>query len=81
MGAEAVLLDHFAHVGQDLGRGCDGRAGPGLEAVAEGMQVAVGADAGIAMRPPRAAETVQRLQDHEALAGALLGEVIGRADA
>ena len=43
--AEVVLVDHLAHVLQDLGRGRDRRAGPGLEAVAEGVEVAVGADA------------------------------------
>ena len=78
--AEIVLLDHLAHVGQDLGRGRDRRAGPGLEAIAEGVEVAVGADAGIAVGQPGAAEALLRFQHDEARAGALLGQVIGAAD-
>ena len=57
--AEVVLLDHLAHVLEDLvGRG-DRRAGPRLEPVPEGVEVAVGADAGIAVRQPGAAEALQ----------------------
>src|SRR5262245_4178902 len=55
---EAVLLDHLAHVGQDLRSSCDRRTSPWFEAVAEGVQVAVGSDAGILVRDPRAAETL-----------------------
>jgi hypothetical protein len=45
--AEMVLVDDLAHVPEDLGRRRDRRAGPRLEAIAEGIQIAVGADAGI----------------------------------
>ena len=44
--AEIVLVDDLAQVAEDLGGGRDRRAGPRLEAVAEGVEVAVGADAG-----------------------------------
>ena len=78
---EIVLLDHVAHVLLDLGRGRDRRRGPRLEAVAEGVQVAVGADAGIFVRQPGAAKALLRLQHDKAGVGALLGEVPGCADA
>ena len=79
--AEVVLGNDFAHVGQDLARRRDRGAGPGLEAIAEGVEVAVRADAGVAVGEPRAAETPLRFQDDEARVGTLLGEVIGAADA
>ena len=58
-----------------------GADGPRLEAVAEGVQVAVGADAGIAVGAPGAAEGLLGFERDEARARALRGEVIGRADA
>src|SRR5215471_20884168 len=76
-----VLLDHLAHVRQDLGRGCDRQTGPRLEAVAKRVQIAVGADAGIAMGPPRAAEALLRVKRDEALVRTLLFKVIGGPDA
>src|SRR5262249_26421881 len=76
-----VLLDDLAHVCQDLGRGGDRRTRPGLEAVAKGVQIAVGANAGIAMGPPRAAEAFLRVKRDETLVRALLFKVIGRTDA
>ena len=79
--AEVVLVDHLAHVFQDLRGRRDRRAGPGLEAVAEGVEVAVRADARIAVRDPGAAEALLRFEHDEAGAGALVGEVIGAADA
>ncbi len=54
--AEIVFLDHVAHIFQNLGRAGDRCAGPRLEPVAEGVQVAVGADAGIAVGAPGATE-------------------------
>ena len=77
---EIVLLDHLAHVGEDLGGGGDRRTPPRLEAIAEGVEVAVGADAGIAVRPPGAAEALLHVEHDEGLAGTLLGEVIGPAN-
>ena len=79
--AEVVLCDDFAHVGEDLGCGRDRRTGPGLEAVAERIEVAVRPDAGIAVRQPGPAEAFLRFEDDEARVGALLGEVVGAADA
>src|SRR5262249_36866697 len=52
-----------------------------LEAVAKRVQIAIGADAGIAMGPPRTAEALLCVKGDEALVGALLFEVIGRTDA
>src|SRR6185437_13437522 len=43
--AKVVLLDDLAHVVLDLGRRRDRRGGPRLEPVAEGVEIAVGADA------------------------------------
>ena len=76
---EAVLVDHVAHVLEDFFRACDRRARPRLEPIAERVEVAVGADARIAVRPPRAAEAIERFEHDETRARALLGQVIGRA--
>ena len=59
---EIVFVDDFAHIGADFRRGRDRRTGPGLEAVAEGVKVAVGADARIFMRPPGAAKASPALR-------------------
>src|SRR6185437_9170741 len=77
MRAEAVFLDDLTHVFQDLGGRRDGRAGPGLEAIAEGVEVAVRPDARIFVRDPGAAEALLRFQHDEAGARALGGEVVG----
>src|ERR1700722_10643996 len=55
--------------------------GPWLERIAEREHVAVGADAGIAEQVPGAADGVAALENDVALAGALLLQVIARADA
>src|SRR3954451_2964387 len=79
--SEPVLLDDLTHIAENfLGRR-DRRAGPWLEAVTEGVQVAVGTDAGIAMRRPGAAEGVLRFKNHKARVRTLPGQVIRRADA
>ena len=66
---DIVVLDHLAHIGADFFGGRDRRPDPGLEAVAEGVEIAVRADARIFMRPPGAAKGLLRLQDDEARAG------------
>src|SRR4029077_12200501 len=66
--AEIVLLDHLSHIGENLFGGGNRRPDRGLEARAEGMEVAIGADAGITVRNPGAAKTVLRFQDEEARA-------------
>ena len=81
MRAEVVLVDDLAHVFQDFRCRRDRRGGPGLEAVAEGVEVAVGADARIVVRDPGAAEAFLRFEHDEAGAGALVGEVVGAAHA
>ena len=79
--SQIVLLDHLAHVTEDFFRRRDRHAGPWLEAVAEGVQVAVGADARISMRHPGTAERILRFQHHEAHVRALLCHVICAANA
>src|SRR3954451_18846632 len=78
---EVVLLDDLAHVLEDLGCGRDRRTGPGLEAVAEGVEVAVRPDARVAVGEPGAAEAGLGLEDGEAGSGALPREVVGATDA
>ncbi len=78
---QIVLGDHFAHIGLDFLRCRDRRADPRLEAIAEGVEVAVGADAGITMGQPGAAEILLALQDDKTRARQLRRQVIGAADA
>ena len=56
-------------------------AGPRLERIAEREHVKVGADAGITEQIPGAADAVAAFEDDEALARALMLQVIARADA
>ena len=63
-----ILRDHLSHIRADFSSGCDGSAGPGLEAIAESVKIAVGANAGIAVGQPGAAETLLRLEDDESRA-------------
>src|SRR5207247_5118040 len=68
--------DDVAQVAQDLECRRDRGARPGLEAIAKGVEIAVGPDARIAVGEPRAAEAFLRLQDDEGRPGALFDEVI-----
>jgi len=76
MSCEIVVLDHLAHIAQNFLSACDRRTDPRLEAIAEGVEVTVGANTGIAMRPPGSAKT---LLDHKARSGKLRRQVIGAA--
>lgn len=78
--AEVVLVDDLAHVAQDFGSSRDRRTGPGLEAIAEGIEIAVRADARIAVSEPGTAEAFLSFKDDKARPGALLGEVIRSTD-
>ena len=78
---QIIFGDDFAHIAQDFFGSGDGRAAPGLEPIAEGMQVTIRTNAGIFMRPPGAAEAFLILKHNKALVWALGGEVIGRANA
>ncbi len=80
MATEVVLVDHLAHVGEDLVGGGDRLADPRLEAVAERVEIAVGADAGILVGQPGAAEALELLEHDERLLGALVLQVVRRAD-
>src|SRR5216683_4505520 len=81
MRAEAVLVDDFAHIAEDLGSRRDRCARPRLKAIAEGVEVAVGPDARITVGEPSAAEAFLRFEDDKARPRALLGQVIRSADA
>ena len=78
---DVVVVDHLTHVREDLLAGGDGRTGPGLEPVPEGVEVAVGTDTGKGVRLPGAPEVVHRLEDHVRLVGTLLLEVVGATHA
>ena len=79
---DAVVARGLAHVVQNPRPVGDRlRLGPRPERIAERIHVAVGANARIAEQVPRAADAVAALQDHVALAGAILLQVIARADA
>ena len=78
---EIVVLDHLVHVGADFGGGRDRRPDPWLEAVAESMQIGIGADARIFVGPPGAAKGLLHLEDHEARAWHLGAQMPGAADA
>jgi hypothetical protein len=73
-----VLLDHFAHIFEDFGGAGDRRRGPWLEAIAEGVQVTIAADAGIAVGAPGAAKGVLCFERDKARAWTLRGQMIGR---
>ena len=77
---EVVLVDHLAHVFQDLSSRGDGRTRPRLEAVAERIEIAIGANAGIAMSMPSTAKGVLCLEHHKASIRTLLSEVVGTTD-
>lgn len=62
MPRQVVLFDDLAHVGLDLVRGSDRLALPGLEAIAERVEVAVGADARILVGQPGPPKPSWRLQ-------------------
>jgi hypothetical protein len=78
---QIVLVDDLAHVLEDLGSRGDGRADPRLEAIAERIEVAVGADPRESMGDPGPAEALLGLEHDETGAGALLREVVRGADA
>ena len=79
---DAVLGRGLTHVVQDP-RPVGDRLGldPRLERITQREHVKVGADAGIAEQVPGAADAVAALENDVALAGALLLQVIARADA
>ena len=78
---EAIFIDDFAEIGENLISGRDRFADPWLEAIAERVEVAVRPDAGIAVGDPGAPETVLGFEDHEAHRRTLGLEVVGGADA
>jgi hypothetical protein len=78
---EIVLLDHLTHVFEDLVGRCDGGAGPWLEPVAKGVQVAVGANARVLVGQPGAAKALFAFDDGETLARALGLQVVCATDA
>ena len=78
--AEIVLVNDLVEVGEDLLTRRDRRAAPGLEPVAVGEQVAVGAHTRIPVGPPGSASVVLRVQDDEGPFGELVPQVVRGAD-
>ena len=76
---EVILFDDFLHIRQDFCRSRDGRAGPRLEPVAKGIEIAIRSNAWILMHEPGSAETFQPFQYDEALVRTLCLEVVTRA--
>ncbi len=70
----AQVVEYRVAVGDRLAR-------PGFEAVAKGIEVAVGADAGVGVLTPGATESVLVFQHHKGFARALFQQMMGRADA
>jgi hypothetical protein len=69
MRLKPVFGDDLAHVGANFRSGGYRRAGPWLEAVAESVKIAVGADAGIAVGQPGTAKALLRLKHDKTRAG------------
>jgi hypothetical protein len=79
--ADAVLVQGVAQVGQDAVTGGDRLLVlPGLEVVAEGVEVGVRPDPRVAEQVPRSAEGGAGLEHGEGLAGVLGAQVARRAD-
>ena len=77
---QVVLVDDLVEVVEDLLPRRDRRPAPGLEPVAVGEQVAVGAHARVAVGPPGAAAVVLRVQDDERPVGEPVAQVVRRPD-
>ena len=63
-----VFRSRFTNIAKDfVAIGDRSRISPGLESVAHGVHIAVGADTGVPEKIPGAAAGLARFQDHEAL--------------
>src|ERR1035437_3799616 len=80
MPLKPVFGDDLAHVGADLRSGGHRRAGPWLQAIAESVKIADGADTGIAMGQPGAAKALLCLKHDKTRTRELRSQVIGAAD-
>ena len=76
VGRDVVIFYDLAHVVQNFLSGGDWWPRPGLEAVTKGVEITVGANSRVSVGLPGAAETVHGLQNHEALVGAFLQQVV-----
>ena len=82
MPGDVVLIRCFADIVPDRRTIGDGLGlGPGFEIEAQRVHVRIRADAGIAEQVPRPAHGASLFEDSIGLAGALLAEVNGSADA
>jgi hypothetical protein len=82
MATEVVLVDRLVEVPEDGVAGRDGLVGrPRLERVRVGLEIGVGAHAGIAEEIPRPTECVARLEHRERDVGERVAKVPGGADA
>src|SRR5262245_46111870 len=70
--SQIIVLDQLSHIIENLACGRERSTGPGLEAIAEGVQVAVRPDPGIAMGQPGATKTVLSLEHDKRFMGTFL---------
>lgn len=81
-GGDVVLVRGLAQVGEDLVRPGDGVGrGPGLDVVAEGVEVRIRAHARVAEQVPGADQVLARLDRGPGAAGRRAGQPAGGADA
>src|SRR5580658_10012806 len=77
---QAVLVDDLAQIGEDLRTRGDRRSRPRLETVSERVEIAVGADSGVALREPGTAKALEPFEHEEGLPRAPLLDVVCGVD-
>ena len=77
---QIVLIQDFTEISTNLIGGGNGAAGPRLEAIPEGVEIAVGTNTGISVHVPGAAEALVRFVDCECRSRPLRLQVIRRTD-
>ena len=80
MRGDAVLVDHFTHVFEDLGRTGDRWTDPRLEAIAERVKIRIRSHARVLVRFPGATERVLGFDHRIAFARTLVLQMIRRSD-
>ena len=80
MPGQIVVVDDLAHVLENLLGRRNGHAGPWLEAIAKGVEVAVRPNAWKPVGAPCPAEAFLGFEDDETRLGTLLGEMPGTAN-
>ena len=80
MAVDMIIFDGFTKVVQDGVTVGNRLPGPGFESITEGIQVAVGADTRIGVLTPGTAKRRLGVQNHKALFGTLLPQVVRRTN-